>query len=151
MNLRKTLRHGLLWLLTLTLSQLVLAANGPQYASQGMVVSQNALASEAGAQVLREGGNAIDAAVATAFALAVTHPTAGNIGGGGFLIHRPAKGDAQTYDFREKAPAAAHPEMWLDEAGNYDYEKHHSSHLAVGVPGTVAGLYLAWQDGGTLP
>lgn len=151
MNLRKTLRHGLLWLLTLTLSQLVLAANGPQYASQGMVVSQNALASEAGAQVLREGGNAIDAAVATAFALAVTHPTAGNIGGGGFLIHRPAKGDAQTYDFREKAPAAAYPEMWLDEAGNYDYEKHHSSHLAVGVPGTVAGLYLAWQDGGTLP
>ena len=151
MNLRKTLRHGLLWLLTLTLSQLVLAANGPQYASQGMVVSQNALASEAGAQVLREGGSAIDAAVATAFALAVTHPTAGNIGGGGFLIHRPAKGDAQTYDFREKAPAAAHPEMWLDEAGNYDYEKHHSSHLAVGVPGTVAGLYLAWQDGGTLP
>ena len=150
MNLRKTLRHGLLWLLTLTLSQLVLAANGPQYASQGMVVSQNALASEAGAQVLREGGSAIDAAVATAFALAVTHPTAGNIGGGGFLIHRPAKGDAQTYDFREKAPAAAHPEMWLDEAGNYDYEKHHSSHLAVGVPGTVAGLYLAWQDGGTL-
>jgi gamma-glutamyltranspeptidase/glutathione hydrolase len=151
MNLRKTLRHGLLWLLTLTLSQLVLAANGPQYASQGMVVSQNALASEAGAQVLREGGSAIDAAVATAFALAVTHPTAGNIGGGGFLIHRPAKGDAQTYDFREKAPAAAYPEMWLDEAGNYDYEKHHSSHLAVGVPGTVAGLYLAWQDGGTLP
>jgi gamma-glutamyltranspeptidase/glutathione hydrolase len=151
MNRRKTLRHGLLWLLTLTLSQLVLAANGPQYASQGMVVSQNALASEAGAQVLREGGNAIDAAVATAFALAVTHPTAGNIGGGGFLIHRPAKGDAQAYDFREKAPAAAHPEMWLDEAGNYDYEKHHSSHLAVGVPGTVAGLYLAWQDGGTLP
>ena len=151
MNLRKTLRHGLLWLLTLTLSQLVLAANGPQYASQGMVVSQNALASEAGAQVLREGGNAIDAAVATAFALAVTHPTAGNIGGGGFLIHRPAKGDAQTYDFREKAPAAAYPEMWLDEAGNYDYEKHHSSHLAVGVPGTVAGVYLDWQDGGTLP
>ena len=151
MNLRNTLRHGLLWLLTLTLSQLVLAANGPQYASQGMVVSQNALASEAGAQVLREGGNAIDAAVATAFALAVTHPTAGNIGGGGFLIHRPAKGDPQTYDFREKAPAGAHPEMWLDEDGNYDYQKHHSSHLAVGVPGTVAGLHLAWQDGGTLP
>lgn len=151
MNLRKTLRRGLLWLLTLTLSQLALAVNGPQYASHGMVVSQNALASEVGTQVLREGGNAIDAAVATGFALAVTHPTAGNIGGGGFLVHRPAEGDAQTYDFRETAPAGAHPEMWLDEAGNYDREKHHSSHLAVGVPGTVAGLYLAWEDGGSLP
>ncbi|MBL6807669.1 MAG: gamma-glutamyltransferase, partial [Pseudomonadales bacterium] len=116
-----------------------------------MVVSQNALASEAGVQALRDGGNAIDAAVATAFALAVTHPTAGNIGGGGFLIHRTADGQALTYDFREKAPAAAHPEMWLDADGNYDDEKHHSSHLAVGVPGTVAGLFAAWEDAGTLP
>ena len=100
MNLCKSLCHGLLWLVTLTPSQLVLAANGPQFASHGMVVSQNALASEAGAHVLREGGNAIDAAVATAFALAVTHPTAGNIGGVVFLIHRPSKFDVQTYDFR---------------------------------------------------
>jgi len=146
---RLTVRHALAWLLALC--NLALAANGPHYASQGMVVSQNALASEAGVQALRDGGNAIDAAVATAFALAVTHPTAGNIGGGGFLIHRTADGQALTYDFREKAPAAAHPEMWLDADGNYDDEKHHSSHLAVGVPGTVAGLFAAWQDAGTLP
>lgn len=148
---RLTLRHALAWLLALALCNLALAANGPHYASQGMVVSQNALASEAGVQALRDGGNAIDAAVATAFALAVTHPTAGNIGGGGFLIHRTADGQALTYDFREKAPAAAHPEMWLDADGNYDDEKHHSSHLAVGVPGTVAGLFAAWEDAGTLP
>jgi gamma-glutamyltranspeptidase/glutathione hydrolase len=146
---RLTVRHALAWLLALC--NLALAANGPHYASQGMVVSQNALASEAGVQALRDGGNAIDAAVATAFALAVTHPTAGNIGGGGFLIHRTADGQALTYDFREKAPAAAHPEMWLDADGNYDDEKHHSSHLAVGVPGTVAGLFAAWEDAGTLP
>ena len=148
---RLTLRHALAWLLALALCNLALAANGPHYASQGMVVSQNVLASEAGVQALRDGGNAIDAAVATAFALAVTHPTAGNIGGGGFLIHRTADGQALTYDFREKAPAAAHPEMWLDADGNYDDEKHHSSHLAVGVPGTVAGLFAAWEDAGTLP
>lgn len=148
---RLTLRHALAWLLALALCNLALAANGPHYARQGMVVSQNALASEAGVQALRDGGNAIDAAVATAFALAVTHPTAGNIGGGGFLIHRTADGQALTYDFREKAPAAAHPEMWLDADGNYDDEKHHSSHLAVGVPGTVAGLFAAWEDAGTLP
>jgi gamma-glutamyltranspeptidase/glutathione hydrolase len=148
---RLTLRHALAWLLALALCNLALAANGPHYASQGMVVSQNALASETGVQALRDGGNAIDAAVATAFALAVTHPTAGNIGGGGFLIHRTADGQALTYDFREKAPAAAHPEMWLDADGNYDDEKHHSSHLAVGVPGTVAGLFAAWEDAGTLP
>ncbi len=148
---RLTVRHALAWLLALALCNLALAANGPHYASQGMVVSQNALASEAGVQALRDGGNAIDAAVATAFALAVTHPTAGNIGGGGFLIHRTADGQALTYDFREKAPAAAHPEMWLDADGNYDDEKHHSSHLAVGVPGTVAGLFAAWEDAGTLP
>ncbi len=148
---RLTLRHALAWLLALALCNLALAANGPHYASQGMVVSQNVLASEAGVQALRDGGNATDAAVATAFALAVTHPTAGNIGGGGFLIHRTADGQALTYDFREKAPAAAHPEMWLDADGNYDDEKHHSSHLAVGVPGTVAGLFAAWEDAGTLP
>ncbi|MYK78313.1 MAG: gamma-glutamyltransferase, partial [Acidobacteria bacterium] len=91
-------------------------------ARQGMVVSQSAIASEVGAQVLRDGGNAVDAAVATAFAMAVTHPTAGNIGGGGFLVWRPASGEPLAYDFREKAPAAAHPEMWLDENGEYSFQ-----------------------------
>jgi gamma-glutamyltranspeptidase/glutathione hydrolase len=120
-------------------------------ARQGMVVSQSAIASEVGAQILRDGGNAVDAAVATAFALAVTHPTAGNIGGGGFLVWRPASGEPLAYDFREKAPAAAHPEMWLDENGEYSFQIHHLSHKAVGVPGTVAGLRLAWEEQGSMP
>ena len=120
-------------------------------ARQGMVVSQSAIASEVGAAVLRDGGNAVDAAVATAFALAVTHPTAGNIGGGGFLVWRPASGEPLAYDFREKAPAAATPDMWLDENGEYSFQIHHLSHQAVGVPGTVAGLRLAWEQQGSLP
>ena len=100
--------------------------------------------------VLRAGGNAVDAAVATAFALAVTFPFAGNIGGGGFAVYRPAEGAAVAYDFRETAPAAASPEMFLTQ-GEYDAGRHHDSHLAVGVPGTVAGLHLAWSDHGRLP
>jgi gamma-glutamyltranspeptidase/glutathione hydrolase len=100
--------------------------------------------------VLWDAGNAVDAAVATAFALAVTHPTAGNVGGGGFLILRTAKGDAVAWDFREMAPAGATPTMFL-RAGRYDEELHHESHLAVGVPGTVAGLHMAWKEKGRLP
>ena len=115
-----------------------------------MVVSQSAIASEFGGAVLREGGNAVDAAVATAFALAVTHPTAGNIGGGGFLVLRPGKGEAVTYDFRETAPARASPTMFLRD-GKYDFDLHHNSHLSVGVPGTVAGLHMAWREHGSLP
>jgi gamma-glutamyltranspeptidase/glutathione hydrolase len=104
-----------------------------------------------GVSILKEGGNAIDAAVATAFALAVTHPTAGNIGGGGFLVFRPQQGEPIAYDFREMAPAKAVETMWLDDSGEYSFEKHHLSHLSVGVPGTVAGLHLAWQEHGSLP
>jgi gamma-glutamyltranspeptidase/glutathione hydrolase len=116
-----------------------------------MVVSQNVTASEVGAAVLAEGGSAVDAAVATAFALAVTHPIAGNIGGGGFLLFRRVDGSADAYDFREKAPAAANPKMFLDDKGKYDEVRHHDSHLSVGVPGTVAGLHLAFKDHGKLP
>jgi gamma-glutamyltranspeptidase/glutathione hydrolase len=116
-----------------------------------VVVSQNLVASEVGAQVMAEGGNAVDAAVATAFALAVTHPAAGNIGGGGFLLLRTADGQAQAYDFREKAPAAATARMFLDSDDEYDLLAHHHSHLSVGVPGTVAGLHLAWKENGKLP
>lgn len=123
----------------------------PHYAAHGMVVSQSTYASIAGAEVLKEGGNAIDAAVTTAFVLAVTHPAAGNIGGGGFLVFRPATGRSVAYDFREKAPSAAHSQMWLNADGMYDAQKHHLSHLAVGVPGTVAGLHLAWKEHGALP
>jgi len=126
------------------------AANAPVLAAHGMVVSQDALSSRVGADVLQAGGSAVDAAVATAFALAVTHPTAGNIGGGGFLLFRPAEGAPVAYDFREVAPTGSHPEMWLDD-GEYSFQRHHLSHLSVGVPGTVAGLYLAWEDHGKLP
>lgn len=124
--------------------------NQPTWARHGMVVSQNELASRVGVETLQAGGNAIDAAVATAFALAVTHPTAGNIGGGGFLVYRSATGDADTFDFRETAPARASPAMFLRD-GKYDFDLHHNSHLSVGVPGTVAGLHLAWKTYGTLP
>jgi gamma-glutamyltranspeptidase/glutathione hydrolase len=125
-------------------------ANAPVLATHGMVVSQEERASRIGADILAAGGTAVDAAVATAFALAVTHPTAGNIGGGGFLLFRPGSGDPLAYDFRETAPAAARADMWLN-GGTYDFERHHFSHLAVGVPGTVAGLYAAWQAHGRLP
>ena len=128
----------------------VLAANTPARAPTGMVVSANASSSAIGVDVMKRGGNAIDAAIAVAFSLAVTHPTAGNIGGGGFLIHQDAGGAATAYDFRETAPAASHPEMFMVD-GEYRSELHHLSHLSVGVPGTVAGLYMAWQDNGSLP
>ena len=122
----------------------------PVRARNGMVVSQNAIASQVGMEVMLAGGNAVDAAVATAFALAVVHPTAGNIGGGGFLLLRPAKGPAAVYDFREQAPAAATPTMFLKD-GKYSSELHHDSPLSVGVPGTVAGLNMAWTDNGRMP
>ncbi len=126
------------------------AASVPVRARNGMVASQNAIASQVGMEVLLAGGNAVDAAVATAFALAVVHPEAGNIGGGGFMLLRPASGPAAVYDFREQAPAGASPTMFLRD-GRYDRERHHQSHLAVGVPGTVAGLFMAWTDNGRLP
>lgn len=112
-------------------------------ADHGMVVSATAVASEVGRDVLRNGGNAVDAAIATAFALEVTYPFAGNIGGGGFMVVRFPDGRATTFDFREKAPLKANSRMFLDSAGAYSSAIHHNSHLAVGVPGTVAGLALA--------
>ena len=112
-------------------------------------MSANAMASRVGAEVLRSGGNAVDAAIATGFALAVVHPTAGNIGGGGFMVIRFPDGRTTTLDFREKAPLAAHPEMFLDENGEYSPGIHHNSHLAVGVPGTVAGFALAHEKYGS--
>jgi gamma-glutamyltranspeptidase/glutathione hydrolase len=109
----------------------------------GMVVSATAVASEVGRDVLRNGGNAVDAAVATAFALEVTYPFAGNIGGGGFMVIRFPDGRATTFDFREKAPLKAFAKMFLDSTGTYSSAIHHNSHLAVGVPGTVAGMAAA--------
>ncbi|MEO8499486.1 MAG: gamma-glutamyltransferase [Vicinamibacteria bacterium] len=134
-------------LLVATLSPKAQAAQ-PVRAKNGMVASQSFIASQVGADVLWDGGNAVDAAIATAFALAVVHPTAGNIGGGGFMVIRLPNGTATTWDFRETAPAAANPSMFLKD-GKYDAELHHNSHVAVGVPGTVAGLYAAFQDLGS--
>ncbi len=126
------------------------ASSVPIRARKGMVASQNQIASQIGARVIEEGGTAVDAAVATAFALAVVHPSAGNIGGGGFLVYRPAAGDPVAYDFREAAPAKASATMFLVD-GAYDSGVHHDGYLAVGVPGTVAGLHLAWREQGKLP
>jgi gamma-glutamyltranspeptidase / glutathione hydrolase len=125
------------------------APAAPVRAQSGMVVSASAIASEVGGDVLRAGGNAVDAAIATGFALAVTYPTAGNIGGGGFMVIRFPDGRATAIDFREKAPLRAHPEMFLDARGEYSSEIHRNSHLAVGVPGTVAGFALAHERYGS--
>jgi len=115
-----------------------------------MVVSAHPLASQVGVDILRQGGNAIDAAVAVAFALEVVLPAAGNIGGGGFIVHRTAAGDVTALDYREVAPAAATHNMFVDSAGN-PTDRSEIGHLAAGVPGSVAGLYEAWQKYGTLP
>src|SRR5579862_2223680 len=129
---------------------LAFAGPMPVRSRGGMVVSAEATASKVGAEVLHDGGNAVDAAVATAFALAVTYPGAGNIGGGGLLLYRPAEGAPAAYDFRETAPHGASPTMFLRD-GHYDAAIHHKSLRSVGVPGTVAGLHLAWREAGKLP
>ena len=136
-----------LWTFALSLAVLpidvVAQTAEPVRASTGMVVSQHWLASEVGRDVLAAGGNAIDAAIATGFALAVVHPTAGNIGGGGFMVVRFPNGQTTAIDFREKAPLASFPEMWLDEKGEYSSDVHHRSAKSVGVPGTVTGFERA--------
>ncbi len=123
----------------------------PARATHGMVVTSDTLASAVGRDIMRAGGNAVDAAVATGLALAVTYPAAGNIGGGGFMVIRLPDGRATAINFREKAPAAAHAGMFLDENGEYSPRIHHNSHLAVGVPGTVAGFARAHATYGRLP
>ncbi len=122
----------------------------PVVARHGMVVSQEAAASHVGLDVLRLGGNAVDAAVAVGFALAVTLPRAGNLGGGGFmLIHRADLGRTTAIDYRETAPAATTKDVFLDTDGKADPFKSRWSGLAIGVPGTVAGLELAWRKYGS--
>lgn len=130
------------------------------YARNGMVASANKIASEIGVDVLQKGGNAIDASVATAFALAVVHPTAGNIGGGGFLVFMDSSGTATTIDFREKAPLKASADMFMNDAGEVPVglnlygdssTVNHIGALSAGVPGTVAGLFMAHQKYGSLP
>src|SRR5213596_915157 len=122
----------------------------PVTAPHAMVVSAHPLATQVGVDILKLGGNAIDAAVAVAFALEVVLPDAGNIGGGGFIVHRTAGGEVTALDYREAAPAAATHDMFVDSAGN-PTKKSEVGHLASGVPGSVAGLHEAWQKYGTLP
>jgi gamma-glutamyltranspeptidase/glutathione hydrolase len=124
----------------------------PVFATQGMVATQEAHATEIGLEVLKKGGNAVDAAVTIGFTLAVTLPRAGNMGGGGFMIiHRANTQETVALDFREMAPAAATRTMFLDANGEADPKKSRYSYLAVAVPGTVAGLAMALEKYGTLP
>src|SRR5690554_5490161 len=112
------------------------------------VVTAHPLASEIGKSILEQGGNAIDASIAVQYALAVVYPVAGNIGGGGFMVVHTANGESHSIDFRETAPAAAHKDMYLDENGDAIAAKSLDGHLAPGVPGTVAGIYLAHKKFG---
>lgn len=146
MSLRSTLRP-----FSALLVVILIADGRAQEFSRHVVVSQEGHASDVGRDILRQGGNAIDAAVATAFALAVTHPSAGNLGGGGFIVaYLAERREVVTVDFREVAPAAATPEMYLDAAGK-PRSHHRAGPRAAGVPGTVRGLGLAHSKFGKRP
>ena len=124
----------------------------PQLGDAGMVATQNRYASEAGARVLEQGGNAVDAAVAIGFSMAVAYPRAGNLGGGGFmLVYDVEQGNTVAIDYREMAPVKASRHMYLDDSGEVDRMKTYFSHLAAGVPGTVAGMWRAHERYGRLP
>src|SRR5215207_5712024 len=128
----------------------VTAADAAVPSKDGMVVCTSAPACDAGAAVLAKGGNAVDAAVATAFALAVTLPSAGNIGGGGFMVVRSTNGAVTTFDYRERAPLKATRTMYMRD-GKVDGSLTSQGYLAPGVPGTVRGLALAHKKFGRLP
>ncbi|HZY35314.1 MAG TPA: gamma-glutamyltransferase [Mucilaginibacter sp.] len=129
----------------------VQAQPGDLHYRNGMVVCATPDAAKAGLDILKKGGNAVDAAVAVQFALEVTHPQAGNIGGGGFMVYRSASGKTAALDFREKAPAAATMNMFLDSTGKVIPNKSLSTHQASGVPGSVAGMAEAHRKYGKLP
>lgn len=114
-------------------------------AENGMVVSAHPLATDIGVQILKAGGNAVDASIAVQLALAVCYPVAGNLGGGGFMLYRSAKGEVAALDYRETAPSLSTKDMYLDASGNAVTDLSQHGHLACGVPGTVAGLYEAFQ------
>jgi len=134
----------------LTVAPAAIASTRPVHAQHGMVVSVHELASQVGVETLRAGGNAVDAAVATGFALAVVHPPAGNIGGGGFMLIRRADGETHFLDYREKAPAAATRDMYLDSQGNVIEGASEFGYKAIGVPGSVAGMVYAEKKFGKL-
>ena len=120
-------------------------------ADHAMVVSARKEASKIGVQILKKGGNAFDAMVATELALAVAFPFAGNIGGGGFMVYRTSKGEIGALDYREKAPIAAHKDMFLDNNGNIIKGMSTKGATSVGVPGTIAGVFKVHEKFGTLP
>ena len=126
--------------------QLVYPQNKQLIGEKAMVVSAHPLASKVGTDILKQGGSAVDAAIAVQFALAVTYPAAGNIGGGGFMVIRLANGQTKTLDFREKAPLAATADMYLDKDKNVIDRLSLDGHLAVGVPGTVDGMIKAYDE-----
>jgi gamma-glutamyltranspeptidase/glutathione hydrolase len=148
-------RHKSIFLLLMTAAMIcevvsVSASPQPVHAQHAIVVSVHELASRAGVEIMQAGGNAVDAAVATGFALAVVHPPAGNIGGGGFMLIRMADGKTHFLDYREKAPAAATRDMYLDAHGNVIEGASEYGYKAIGVPGSVAGMVYAEQKYGKL-
>lgn len=145
------MKISILFLNLIFLSSTIFSASRePVRAKNGMVVSADPLASAAGLEILKKGGNAVDAAVAIGFALAVTYPAAGNIGGGGFMNIRFADGRSYVIDYREKAPKNATRDMYLDSLGNFISDKSMFGHLAAGVPGAVAGMLKGLENYGTL-
>jgi gamma-glutamyltranspeptidase/glutathione hydrolase len=142
-------RSLVLTALTLSVSCAYAASQAPVAGEHGMVVTAQHLATHVGVDVLKSGGNAVDAAVAVGYALAVVYPAAGNLGGGGFMTVQLADGRKTFLDFREKAPLAATADMYLDKAGNVVPNLSSKGHLAVGVPGTVSGMELALSKYGT--
>src|SRR5499426_3729353 len=160
MKIKKTvsalLCFALLVSLTATSSQFIsspsthAASRPPVRGKHGMVSSVSEIASQVGVDVLKRGGNAVDAAVAVGLALAVVWPPAGNLGGGGFMVIRQASGKATAIDYREMAPAAAHHNVYLNDKGEYIDESSTYGHAAAGVPGTVAGLAYALEKYGTM-
>src|SRR5258708_7784900 len=128
----------------------VAASTQPVHADHAIVVSVHELASRAGVEIMQDGGNAVDAAVATGFALAVVHPPAGNLGGGGFMLIRMADGKLHFLDYRGKAPAAAKADMYLDAQGNVTQDASVIGYKAIGVPGAVAGMVYAEKKYGKL-
>ena len=141
----------LILIILLTLQSACTNPLQPVSSKNGMVVSASSYASKVGVEILKKGGNAIDATVAVGFALAVTYPYAGNIGGGGFMVIHLADGKNTTIDFREKAPLSAYKDMYLNEVGEFLPELSQTGTTSVGVPGSVAGFIYALEKYGTLP
>ena len=146
----RTIAYPLIFSLIVPVTPASAAVRSPVYARKGMVVAQEPIASDIGLAVLKAGGNAIDAAVAVGFALAVTHPYAGNLGGGGFLLARFADGRSTFIDFREKAPGKATHDMYLDAAGRSTRDSI-AGWRAAGVPGSVRGFEYAHKKYGRKP